>query len=264
MKIICRSLFYVLTYCLSIAVSYANYDDGLTGVGFDRTRVIYSEKAGGKGVSVTFKNNTDNVFLLQSFMMAPNSLVLSPSALANIVGEDIPFFVAPPLLRLERNSRHVLRIIKKKSELPSDRESVFLLVAKTIPNTSKSAQSNDVSEMVFTLSTILKVFYRPVSLPDKGLSTIPEQLRFSWEPGKLVVTNPSPFYLTLAGIEVGGKVVEGEGYKDRYWMVPPRAEMKYSLPDNLSGSVRISFLDEDGIAMPWINTNINCSTTCAL
>lgn len=264
MKIICRSLSCVLTFFFTVAVSHASYENGLIGIGFDRTRVVYHEKSGFKGTAVTFENHSDNVFLLQSFIIAPNDLVLSPSALENIDTKKMPFFVAPPLARLEANSHHVLRLVKKKSELPYDRESVFLLVARVIPNTPKSQRVSEQNEMIFTISIILKIFYRPAALPEKGLSSISEQLSFSSEKGKLIVNNPSPFYLTLAGIEVGGKMWGEEAQKERHWMVPPRSQMKYSLPDNMDGSVKIRFLDENGIPMPWIKTNVHCSESCLL
>lgn len=260
MKNIGCSLFFIFACCFPVAMSYAQNSRDLPGVGVDRTRVIYYEKSGAKGVSVTFNNNSDNVYLLQSFITPPNSLVLSPSALKQVNSSKAPFFVAPPLVRLDAHSRHVLRLIKKKGDLPDDRESVFLLVAKVIPNTPKSARSERSGEMILTLSTILKVFYRPASLPEGDLTSIAKQLGFYKTDGKLVVKNPSPFYLTLAGIEVGGKMLAIDG--DKYWMVPPLTEMSYTLPKGMIGPVRVSFLNEDGESMPWMETNINCTGSC--
>lgn len=226
--------------------------DELPGVGLDRTRVVYTDKPGQHGASVTFNNNSDSDYLLQAWMAPPDGMVLSPSALAAVQGNSVPFFVVPPLVRVDAHGRQVLRLLKKQGALPKDRESVFLLVVKAIPNTpvaTPDSRSHDSAGVLrLAMASTIKVFYRPAALPTTGIPAVADTLRFSRAAGDLLVTNPSPFYLTFAALEVGGRRIEGNAV---HWMVPPRGEMHYPLPTGASGKVRWSLLNERGDPTPW-------------
>lgn len=232
-------LFLLLNTSLSLAQE-------LPGVGFDRTRVIYNESAGERGVALKYNNNSQATYLLQSWVSAPDGMMLSPDALAQVKDESIPFFVVPPLVRLDAHQSQGLRILRKQGTLPEDRESVFLLVAKAIPNTPLTDQKGGVLRLA--VSTSIKLFYRPASLPAAGIKSVTNQLKFTRKGDSLVVTNASPFYLTFSALEVGGKAVTGH---DRYFMVPPRGETSYALPAGAGGKVRWSVLDERGEPTPW-------------
>ncbi|WP_329911564.1 molecular chaperone [Serratia quinivorans] len=241
---------YLLLLALSANVAFAQPE--LPGVGLDRTRVVYTDTPGQRGESVTFNNNSDNDYLVQSWVIPPDGMVLSPAALASVKTDNAPFFVVPPLVRLDAHGRQVLRLLKKQGSLPQDRESVFLLVVKAIPNTPVVAQDKNnrssAGALRLAMASTVKLFYRPAALPATGIPAVAKTLRFSRSAGDLVVGNPSPFYLTFAALEVGGKRLDGDAV---HWMVPPRGEMRYPLPAGAAGKVRWSLLNERGEPTPW-------------
>lgn len=220
----------------------------LPGIGFDRTRVIFPEKNGQRGVSVTFNNNTSDDYLLQSRVVAPDTMIMAPDTLKTLTTTaDAPFLVVPPLVRLSAHGHQVMRVLKKPGALPADRESVFLLESKAIPNSPLTGKEEG-GVLRLAMASSIKLFYRPASLPASGIKAASGQLTFSREGASMVVNNPSPFWLTFAVLEVGGKHMEGDYI---HWMVPPKGSVRYPLSGNVSGEVRWRLFDERGDLTSW-------------
>lgn len=166
------------------------------GFGINATRLIYPE--GASSISVAVRNTLpQQPYLVQVGISGKQDAQTST-----------PFVVTPPLFRMEPKSVSQLRIAFTGASLPSDRESVFYFQATAIPastQTDPAQLRNDVQAHVrFGVGSIIKLFYRPASLTG---SSAPAQkgLVFTREAGGLKVTNPSPYFVSLAELKAGGQ-----------------------------------------------------------
>lgn len=166
------------------------------GFGINATRLIYPQ--GAKSIAVTVRNT----------MPALPYLVQANISLTMDGNEKTPFWLTPPIFRLEPNSTNQLRIAINHPHLPHDRESVFYLNTRAIPASQKgpvnSPAQNVSGAIQLGVGTIIKVFYRPVDLA--GSSAQAQQgLKFSVSAKGLSVNNPSPYFVSLAGLTFNGK-----------------------------------------------------------
>ncbi|WMB71231.1 molecular chaperone [Shewanella oncorhynchi] len=166
------------------------------GFGINATRLIYPQ--GTNSISTTVRNTQSNLpYLVQvSISKAQDSYIATP------------FSVTPPLFRLEPKSINQIRIAGNDASLPKDRESIFYFHATAIPATDKPAsepQVDDVHAAVqFGVGSVIKMFYRPTGLSSTS-SAAQKHLQFSRHSDGLLVTNPSPFFVSLASIQFGGQ-----------------------------------------------------------
>ena len=191
------------------------------------TRVIYPEGAPGAQVSVS--NPQDRPMLVQS----------------TVTGEDhktpAPFLVTPPLFRLEANQQSRLRIIRTGGSLPQTRESLSWLCVKALqPSGDASGHAAGVSMTVnMAISMCDKLIFRP-----SGVKGSPEDSAgaLTWaRAGKaLRVSNPTPFYMNLKAVSVGGKEVGNLTY------VPPQGSVTLPLPAGAAGVVKWSVINDQG------------------
>lgn len=251
-----------LCFCLSLFAlsvdSVLAQPKELPGVGLDRTRVMYTDVKGKRGVSVIYNNNSDHDYLIQAWVAPPDTMVLSPKILKAQDDERVPFFVVPPLVRLDAHGRQTFRLLRRQGSLPQDRESVFLLSVKAIPNTPVVEETTGNGILRMAMTSTIKLFYRPLSLPPGGIAVAAKTLRFCRVENALTVYNPSPFYLTFSFLYVGQQRVEGDAI---HWMVPPLGEMHYPLRVGTRGLVRWSLLDERGEATQS-NSTLLMSSGC--
>lgn len=171
------------------------------GFGINATRLIFPQDAG--NISVSVRNTQPALaYLVQaSLSRTPNSR------------EPTPFTVTPPLFRLEPNSVNQIRITGDGSALAKDRESVFYFHATAIP-ASKTPVANQPTTGVqgaaqFGVGNIIKLFYRPAGLP--STSTVAQKnLQFALVNNGLRVSNPSPYFVSLAGLTFAGQPLKLE------------------------------------------------------
>jgi chaperone protein EcpD len=145
----------------------------------DETRVIYPQSA--SQVSVKVDNPTDLNFLAQAWIEDENAQ------------EEERFTVYPPLSKINANSTSTLRIEKIDSEkLPTDRETMMWLNIKEIPQ----HQVSKGPQLVVAFKTRIKIFYRPKSIDPELHESF---TRMTWRamPGKVIVTNPTPYHITF-------------------------------------------------------------------
>lgn len=134
----------------------------------------------------------------------------------------IPFFVTPPLSRLEGGKRNVLRILRIGQGLPDDRESIFWLNIKEIPEAVKGENI-----LQLAIHTRLKLFFRPSNLPSTSSEAYRQLRWYVVTPNKklaLRAVNPTPYYITLSRLKTNHQedvAVAG--------MVPPFGEITYPL-----------------------------------
>lgn len=218
------------------------------GISFYVLRVIYTEKDK-NGVSLTAYNSTSSAYLFQSRML-PVDLATGNSGIPADKGGHIPFIVTPPLSRLEANSELVLRIRRNGEFLPEDRESVFFISMKAIPSQrSPEEREPDSQQMVLTVVSNIKLFYRPEGLHRRAIvdTDVASKLTFRKEGNILIAENPTPYWLTFSRLKAGEKELDKAQLR---LMVPPKGQQSYSLPAGATGSVSWQLIDEDGWDTP--------------
>lgn len=167
------------------------------GLSLNQTRVVFN--AGAPSVSVTLRNHSDGPWLTRAQVLVdPNGT------------QAAPFMVTPPLFRLEPGSQSTVRILRQGTEgLPTDRESVFYLSLLTIPSSRKAETETPTgvsAQVTVGVDTVIKLFYRPT-----GLALTPqaaaEKLIVRRQGNGVDVTNPTPYYQTLATLILDGEPV---------------------------------------------------------
>lgn len=167
------------------------------GVNVGSTRVVFQSKE--KEASLALSNSGEDgvPYLVQSWV----------SPFDNRDDSSDEFIITPPLFRLDAKSQNNLRIIATHTQnLPTDKESLFLVNVKAIP--AMSAEQRNQNVLQIALKTTIKMFYRPANL--KG--TLPqavEQLQWRAEGGKLTVHNPSGFNVVVSELLINNSASKG-------------------------------------------------------
>lgn len=179
----------IILFFISLFIINTSY----AGVIISGTRVIYNE--GNKNVSINVKNPDKMPYLIQSWIDDFEEKKQSK------------FTITPPLFRLNPDKENTLRIFLTEEGLPSDQESLFWLNIKTIPATEKTENSLQIA-----FKTQMKLIYRPKSL--KYVNFEEEQKKLSWskERGKVIVYNPTPYFMNFQTIKFNGKLVDDVSY----------------------------------------------------
>lgn len=218
----------VCTLLLSTTVTWAE------GFGINATRLIYPENE--KSISVTLRNTMkDQLYLVQVSVSKEQNKAVSA-----------PFIVTPPLFRLEPKSINQVRIAYKGEGLPRDRESVFYFSATGIPASSSPKpedQKAGVQGMAqFGVGNIIKIFYRP-----KGLTTTSDEaqknLKFKNVNSGLQAENQSPYYVSLASLNVNGKKISLDSPNEK--MIAPYSSHIY-LTNTKTGNVSWQTINDVG------------------
>lgn len=198
------------------------------GVKLGITRVIYHDGTAGATLSVS--NPQDYPILVQSSVKAEDKK--SPA----------PFMVMPPLFRLEGSQQSQLRIVRTGGDMPTDREALQWVCVKAVPpkNDLPDTQAKGATlDINVSISTCDKLIFRPDAV--KG---VPEDaagnLRWVAMGNKLKVENPTPFYMNLASVTVGGKPITGLDY------VAPFADKTLDIPSGAYGDVEWKVITDFG------------------
>jgi P pilus assembly chaperone PapD len=161
---------------------------------------------------------------------------------------DAHFVMIPPISRLEANKQNALRILRRDEALPTDRESVYWVRVNAIPASNPAATRQAPEEggmgasMAISLGLAIKLYYRPDGLPMRPEEAY-SQLAFKHEGTKWEANNPTPYYLSLAELSVGGKQVDLA--KEPY-MVPPYGSISWSVPGSQGQAVRWQLINDYG------------------
>lgn len=162
--------------------------------------------------------SSDSAGVLESLQnTAPSSAFLVQSYISYPDGQRYPglasayFQVVPPLTRVEAKGKAVVRIVPLAAlaQLPQDRESLFYFNAKAIPSLAplarNPAERNTGASVAMTITTRLKLFYRPRLAMSAAQAY--GQLQFIRQPGLMRVKNPTPYYIQLAKLSFAGQPV---------------------------------------------------------
>lgn len=184
---------FLLILISTLMYVHADGNKSSGGIYLGATRVIFNSTD--KAAVFTVNNSSSKeTWLIRSWV--------SPYTKANqsVDEEDAVdnFIITPPLHRLDPSSSVQLRVNRAGGDLPADRESVFYINALAIPPKSKDSQG---SVIQFALNTQIKLFYRPAQIIDeRELVKAYESIEVKGDGKSLMLTNSSPYYLTLTNI----------------------------------------------------------------
>lgn len=182
----CIRAIFLLAACFFTTIAQASVTVG-------GTRLVYN--AADKEADISVTNSKDSIpYLIQSWV-----------ELNEHAAEKAPFIVTPPLFRLDGGHENTLRVIYTgEKTLPDDRESVFWLNVKSIPSMEKS----DENRLLIAVKTRIKLFYRPAALKNDQANEAWRSLVFKQNGNQIVITNPTPYFISLYSLTVGGKTIK--------------------------------------------------------
>ncbi len=186
-------------------------------IALDRTRIIFA--GGDKSLSLSVNNDNPQLpYLAQGWIEdAQGNKVTSPLT------------VLPPVQRIEPGAKSQIKVqaLPMVSQLPQDRETLYYFNLREIPPKSDKANTLQIA-----LQTRIKLFYRPKALVKTTAEMATpwqEQLTLTKQGDKYLVSNPTPYYVTL--VDAGSqKGVSVSGFE------PLMLEPKGSAPLGVSAS----------------------------
>ncbi len=201
------------------------------------TRVIYDLDSDGATLAVN--NPQDYPMLVQSKVVAEDKQSAAP------------FIITPPLFRLEGQQQSQLRIVRIGGEFARDRESLQWLCVKGVPpkkddawmqgkNDAKSLPPKTASlNAQVSVSSCIKLLLRPAGITGNP-GEMASSLTWQRQGEKLLVNNPTAFYMNLGSVKVGGSQINMVDY------VPPFASRSFELPKGASGLVQWQIINDYG------------------
>ncbi len=193
------------------------------GIALGATRVIYPQGAREASLSLT-NTSTKDVYLIQSWV-------------ANFNGsKSADFVLTPPLFTMKPKKENTLRIMYTGPALPTDRESVFFLNSKAIPSVDKNSLKGNTLQIA--TQSVIKLFVRPKNLPSTSMDA-PKSLTCRVEGGRVTVKNPSPYYVSLVQLYVGGQKLPNS-------MVSPKGSLTVDVPGHKNGAVSFQTVNDYG------------------
>ncbi|MFK3663531.1 fimbria/pilus periplasmic chaperone [Scandinavium sp. NPDC088450] len=193
------------------------------------TRVIYPSDA--KEVSVRVSNKGKAPVLLQSWLDDGDTKA-TPDKI------KVPFVLTPPINRVEGGSGQTLRIRSTPNTLPSDRESVFWLNVLEIPAVPNLDKQESKNFLQVAFRSRIKFFWRPAGLKGNAGDGA-KALTWHAAGNTLRVKNPSPYYVSLSTVSVGGKKADGK-------MIAPFSDDTYSLNASPGSKVTAEYISDYG------------------
>jgi fimbrial chaperone protein len=200
------------------------------GVGLGATRMVYA--ANSKQSTLQVRNtHTSASFLIQSWM-------------ENARGErSQDFVITPPLYVLKPATESVVKIIFNGKSLPQDRETLYWMTVKAIP---QQTNNNTGNSLQFASANRIKVFYRPASLPDNANDAF-KKISGEYTSGQVVLRNPTPYFITTLNMYIDGKVVKPV-------MLPPKSTTTLAEKFSHATSVTFQTINDYGAWTPVIRT----------
>lgn len=217
-----------------VATSFFRQDDvnaQLFGVDLGLSRIIYIPGSSGENVSV--KNN-------QTYPMLVQSQVLDEDAKSKA-----PFITTPPLFRLEGGQVSRIRIIQTGGVFPKDREKLQWLCIKGIPPREEDKwaegqiQKRSSLLVQFSVNNCIKVFVRPDVVKGHP-EDVADKVTWKRKGSVLEATNPTPFYINIKELVVGGRVVESQKY------ISPFGKQSFDIPSSIVGEVKWRIVTDYG------------------
>ncbi|GAB3042051.1 type 1 fimbria chaperone FimC [Acinetobacter apis] len=181
------------TQAVFISALCINASHAAGGIALGATRLIYDLDK--KQASMPVVNSTpDRRFLINSWVEDSSSKKINTVV------------VTPPMFVSEAKSESSLRIINTDQNLAKDRETLYYLNVQAIPSVSK-AELEKSNVLQLAILSRIKMMLRPPNLTIR-IEDAPNLLTASANNKKIVVKNPSPYFMTIANITVDGKKID--------------------------------------------------------
>ncbi|ELW3333424.1 molecular chaperone [Salmonella enterica] len=167
------------------------------GLTLGGTRLIYDAKK--KEVSIPLNNSENNTdYLVQVWVTDMHGHE-----------KNVPFIATPPLFKLGADSDTTIRVAYTATpDLPSVKESVFLLNVRAIPSVDK--KENPV-RLIIATQNIIKLIFRPSGLTSYEAGLAWQKLNVRRTTKGIAFSNPTPYLVTLSSMSVDGKHIERPG-----------------------------------------------------
>ena len=205
------------------------------GVNLGTTRVIYHPESSGAIISVSNPNNYP--VLVQGSVSAEHKSAVKA-----------PFIITPPLFRLNAAQQSQVRVVMTDDIAPKDRESLYWLCETGIPPELGDAwaegrqpqkRNTAMLDVKVRLSQCIKLLVRPDSLTSTP-GDVAEKIVWSKAGDKIVANNPTPFYMNLGALFVGGAEIKLPEY------IPPMGTQSYTIPKGAYGDVSWQIINDLG------------------
>ncbi|MBN0980679.1 molecular chaperone [Pseudomonas sp. SDM007_2] len=224
---LCRSLLWIsalFTALLALAPC------AQAAVKIEGTRLIYFGQY--KEASINIVNQSPSELVVQSWVTRENDDGTLP----------VPFAVVQPLVRLDAQQHHLLRILYAGEGLPGDVESMFLLNVMEIPLKPEAADS-----VQFAVRQRLKLFYRPPGLVGSSSEAVQQLVWSRADEQSVTVTNPTAFHLSLVDVQSdsGGQVQA----LDDYILLKPGERKVFTTKAPISAGSQINFTEITDIGL---------------
>ncbi|EKS6740495.1 fimbria/pilus periplasmic chaperone [Enterobacter ludwigii] len=216
-------------------------------IALDRTRVIFEGSQNSVSLNVS-NHNKQLPYLAQGWIEDEKGNKIQS-----------PLTVLPPVQRIEpgKPSQVKIQALPAAKQLPQDRETVYYFNLREIP-----PKSDKPNTLQIALQTRIKLFYRPAAIAiAKNAAAPQEQLTLTREGEKLIVNNPTPYYVTLvdASDKKGGAGLKGF----EPVMVPPQGKMPLTVNASHAGNTPVLTYINDYGGRPQLR--FSCSgNTCVV
>lgn len=210
------------------------------------SRIIQTTNSKGSVLSVG--NENDYPMLVQTKITPDNDMAGSVNA---------RFIATPPLFRLDGNQRAKLRITHVSGSVAHDRESLFWVCVKGVPPSTNDNWSDGnvpnraTLNVQMVINNCIKLLVRPKDLVGQDALAMAEQLIWRQEGHGLIAVNPTPFYINLSKLSVGGVPVENVRH------IAPFSSHTFSIPAGAKGKVQWSALTDLGGDGPLLTSVLN-------
>lgn len=161
------------------------------GIALGATRLIYDQDKKQASMPV-INSTTDKRFLINTWV---------EDALSKKIKSVL---VTPPMFVSEAKSESSLRIINIDQNLARDRETLYYLNVQAIPSVSKEELEKQNVLQLAILSRI-KMMIRPANLSIR-IEDAPNLLEVSIQKNKVIIKNPTPYFMTIANLTVDNKL----------------------------------------------------------
>lgn len=166
------------------------------GLTLGATRLIYAGNS--KEASIPVMTSGDaGPFLIQSWVSNMDKST-----------NNIPFVTTPPIFKIGKNEQNTVRVVNVDSNLPKDKESVFLLNIRAIPAVKKE---NTPERLIVATQNIIKLIYRPATLNSKDAAEAIDKLEINSKGNNIIIRNPTPYAVTIANMNINKDVITRPG-----------------------------------------------------
>lgn len=195
--------------CTALLTLLACSTAAQAGITIRGTRVVFAGPD--NEVTVQLDNDGQRPELVQVWLDSGHAAQASN-------GDNAFFMLAPALFRVEPGKGQMVRILRSRQPLPTDRESLFWLNVREVPHKARASDAAS-GALRFVFSTRIKLMYRPPGLPGSAQQA-PAQLQWALATGQdgkpaLQATNPTAYVVNLGGVDLqaGGATFEaGSGH----------------------------------------------------